>query len=183
MDDTQELSPRTDTTDDVSEYNGSSSEDDEPRATSTTSETSGYSGSDDDGCPSDEFFSDDECSADPPFVEPKCPSEEFFSGDECSADPPFVEPPPVEAPRLYLMPGCLKCSQRLVPLLENMQTAHRIEFDEHGVAVLPKVAGSRDRGTVTIKLDCRCPTIKLDCSCPKVTDFSFSQADYQSLFV
>jgi len=161
MDETEALSPRTDTTDDVSEYDETSSEDGEPRATSTTSETSGYSGSDDDGTPSDKFFSDDECSAEPP-----------------PADPPPASPPPAKPAPLHLLPKCSKCVDKLVKVLDNLEAVLGIEFDEHGVAVLPRVFGmrpvARDRGTVSFKLKC---------TCPKVEVFSFTEAVYQTLYV
>ena len=67
---------------------------------------------------------------------------------------------------------CLKCSQKLRKFLANMKATNGMEFDEHGVAVIPRDASCRDRGTVTIKLKC---------TCPKVTNFCFSEADYQSL--
>jgi hypothetical protein len=142
MGDTQELSPRSDRTDDVSEDDG----------TSSTSSDRTNDFSEDDGRLSEDFFSD----------------------DECSADPAFARPPSVEPALLHLLPKCGKCVEKLVSFLDKLEAAHGMEFDEHGVAVLPKVAGSRDRGTVTIKLNC---------TCPKVTDFSFSKAACQSLFV
>ena len=190
MDDTQELSPRSDNTDDVSEDDG----------TSSTSSDRTNDFSEDDGRLSDDFFSDDECSADPPFVTtpPVEPSEAFLSGDECPADPPPASPPPVENPLGHLLPEC-KCAAKLADFFDKMETAYGMIFDEHGVAVLPKVTSCRDRGTVTIRTHCSCPKVtcpeetcpevtcpEVTCpkeTCPEVTDYSFSPADYQSLFV
>jgi len=153
-------SPRSDRTDDVSEDDGLSS----PRSDRTddvsgdvkSDRTNDYS--DDDGRLSEEFFSDDECSADPPFV----------------ATPPPASPPPAEAPVGHLLPECTKCAAKLADLFDKMEKAYCMFFDQHGVAVIPKVTSCRDRGTVTIRTHC---------SCPKVTHFTFSEAAYQSLFV
>jgi hypothetical protein len=83
-----------------------------------------------------------------------------------------------------LLPECTKCAAKLADFFDKMETAYGMFFDEHGVAVLPKVTSCRDRGTVTIRTHCSCP--KVTCpeeTCPEVTDCSFSPADYQSLFV
>jgi len=57
-----------------------------------------------------------------------------------------------------------------------MNVSYHLVFDEHGVASMPKLANCNDRGTVTIKT-------ATWCKCPKRSDFSFSAANYQSLFV
>jgi hypothetical protein len=153
-----------------------------PISDNTDSSGSAYSGSDDDGTPSELFFSD----------------------DECPADPPPASPPPVENPLGHLLPECTKCAAKLACFFDKMEAAYGMSFDECGVAVLPEVAGCRDRGTVAIRTHCLCPKVtrpkvtcpKVTCpevtcpevtcpevTCPEVTDFSFSQADYQSLFV
>jgi len=120
------------------------------------SDNTDSSGSDDDGTPSDLFFSD----------------------DESPADPPPASPPPVEPAFLHLLPKCGKCVKKLEKFLHNLEAALGMQFDEHGVAVLPEVAGcrrlARDRGTVSFKLKC---------TCPKVEVYNFSEAAYKSLFV